>query len=170
VFKLGDIQPEPSGTEARTKPTPKPLTQAVRLTLRSPQNQKAGWLGQTNGARNAIRSPSLLPEKEFMTMAFDINDYIFLDDENNIILDSGLRDDEAAETRCTQLMREHKKTVSCYRLVSVSDTETTPRADELRIGADDAGHSEALCDCNAYHNFQEVAINHCFACDKPLHS
>jgi hypothetical protein len=29
---------------------------------------------------------------------------------------------------------------------------------------------EAVCDCLALHNAQEVAINHCFACGKPLHS
>lgn len=29
---------------------------------------------------------------------------------------------------------------------------------------------EALCDCKSHHNFQEVAINYCFECKRPLHS
>ena len=29
---------------------------------------------------------------------------------------------------------------------------------------------EAVCDCSTHHNAQEVEINHCFSCGKPLHS
>ena len=74
-------------------------------------------------------------------MSFELTDYIFFDDNFNIIQESGLHDDDVADSRCSELMRVHNKTVSCYRLISIYDPETTPRADELRNEADDVGQS-----------------------------
>jgi len=65
-------------------------------------------------------------------MSFELTDYIFVDADFNIILESGLHDDDVADTRCSDLMRVHKKTVFCFRLISIYDPETTPCVVEQR--------------------------------------
>jgi hypothetical protein len=65
-------------------------------------------------------------------------------------------------------LREPLVCVACgeeFQLVTVSQIRPPEQSNDAETPI-----REALCDCKTHHNFQEVAINHCFECNKPLHS
>jgi hypothetical protein len=51
-----------------------------------------------------------------------LEDYIFVDEDFNVVLKAGLHDDEVAEQSALRLSKQYMKTIICYRHIVTCDT------------------------------------------------
>lgn len=51
-----------------------------------------------------------------------LDDYVFVDEDFNVVARLGLHDDEVAEQHALGLSKQHMKTIICYRRIVTCDT------------------------------------------------
>jgi len=96
--------------------------------LGCPQKRGHHSLDAERWPRKTLRARRLTRRKDGANIMVGKNEYIFSDEDSNIIEEACLSDDDVADTLCLQLAREHKISISCYRFISIYSSDDVQRA------------------------------------------